>query len=550
MKKLVNREMMQEIDRITKEEFGMPSMVLMERAALKVYEHILELMVEKLGTVKPLEGMEGKAIDSSKKREREESVLVVCGCGNNGGDGVAIARLLHLAGINASLTYLGSFKKATSEMQEQLVIAQNLGVPIITEPTYNEYSIIVDAIFGVGLTRPITGEYEAAIAKINSSKAMVVAVDLPSGINADDGMVMNIAVKADVTVTFGYQKIGLIRYPGCEYAGNVFVEDVGFPDSAYDEMMMNHPNWSQSFTFTKEDLNRLPMRPQHSNKGTFGTVLVVAGSKGMSGACYFSAKAALRMGAGLVKIMTVSDNRQIIQTALPEAVVITYDEEDMKQEHRIDSYRNVIQSADVIIVGPGLGKSQLSEEVLKMVLKHTKVPAIVDADGINLLADWVAKAVKGDDEEEELSEDLLKKRITYLQEILPENVILTPHLKEFSRLIQRDIRKIYKKFIDTVDICSYNKVLIYIIKDSITTVAKGKKRYYNTSGNDGLATGGSGDVLTGMIGGLIAQGLDAYEAACLGVFVHGLTSESYSKQHYSGSMLASDIIEQIGDVLR
>ena len=525
MKRLVNREMMQEIDRITIEEIKIPSMVLMERAALKVYGHILKL-------------------------QDVQKVLVVCGTGNNGADGVATARMLHLAGIKVEIKLLGSLEKASQQMQEQLIIANNLCVPIISEPTYNDYSIIVDAIFGVGIARPITGEYKSVIHKMNSSKAKVVAVDLPSGINADDGSVMNIAVKADLTVTFGYQKIGLIRYPGCDYAGNVYVEDIGFPDCVYDQVMKKHSDWNQAVTFTKEDLSRIPIRPQHSNKGTFGTVLVVAGSNGMSGACYFSAKAALRMGAGLVKIMTVSENRQIIQTALPEAVVITYEEEELKQEEARLSYQKVIESADVIIIGPGLGRSQQSEEVMKLVLKHTKVPTIIDADGINLLAEWVTRGVEIDYNKEEASDELLKKRIAYLNEILPENVILTPHMKEFSRLIHIEIQEIYQKIIDTLDICSYNKMLIYIIKDSITMVAQGNQRYYNTSGNDGLATGGSGDVLTGMIGGLIAQGLDAYEAACLGVFVHGLTSESYSKQQYSGSMIASDIIEQIGTVLK
>lgn len=540
MQRLVNREMMQEIDRITIEEIKIPGMVLMERAGLKVYEHILKLLDSKAGAYQPSES----SVDKTSK------VLVVCGTGNNGADGVATARMLHLLGVEVEIKLLGSLEKATEQMQEQLIIAKNLSVPIITEPTYNDYSIIVDAIFGVGIARPITGDYETVIAKMNSSKAKVVAVDLPSGINADDGSVMNIAVRADVTVTFGYQKVGLIRYPGCEYAGTVFVEDIGFPACVYDQMMQNHFEWNQAITFTKEDLNLIPMRPQHSNKGTFGTVLVVAGSKGISGACYFSAKAALRMGAGLVKIMTVSENRQIIQTALPEAVLITYEEEELKQEESRASYQKVIESADAIIVGPGLGTSQQSKEVMQLVLKHTKVPTIIDADGINILAEWVTRSVKTNYDIEEDSDELLRKRVDYLKEILPESVILTPHMKEFSRLIHKDIQKIYKKFIDTVDICSYNKLLIYVIKDSITTVAQGNQRYYNTSGNDGLATGGSGDVLTGMIGGLIAQGLDPYYAACLGVFVHGLTSESYSKQQYSGSMLASDIIEQLGTVLK
>lgn len=529
MEWLMNREMMQEIDRVTMQEIGIPSMVLMERAALKVTSHV-EAMIQE----------EGHRLGSK--------VLVVCGVGNNGGDGVATARLLHLAGIHTEIFVLGDCEKMTEQMRQQVGIARNLGVPFVQEPSYNDYSIMVDAIFGVGLGRPIQGIYESAIRQMNESQAKIVSVDIPSGVNADDGSILNIAVQADVTVTFGYSKIGLVLYPGSAMAGKVFVEDVGFPSKSYEKARQQHLEWNEYITYTKEDLKRLPIRPRHSHKGTFGTVLVVAGSKGMSGACYFSAKAALRSGAGLVRILTVEENREILQTLLPEAIVLTYS--DILLEENPTYYMNIIESASAIVVGPGLGTAPTSMKILKMVLKYTKVWTVVDADAINLLSELVTRMTKDDDINDESYQGSVQRRLECLSRILPENIILTPHLKEFSRLIQCEVAKINKMFIDTIDICSYNKVLIYVIKDSVTTVVQGRLRYFNQTGNDGLATGGTGDVLTGIIGSLLAQGLLPFEAACLGVLAHGLTSEYYSKAHYSGSMIASDVIEYIGDVFQ
>lgn len=529
MEWLMNREMMQEIDRITMQEIGIPNMVLMERAALKVTGHV-EALIQKEGY------------------HLESKVLVVCGIGNNGGDGVATARLLQLKGIHAEIYVLGNYEKMTEQMRQQVEIAKHLGVPFVQEPSYTDYSIIVDAIFGVGLGRPIHGIYEFVIQQMNESQAKIVSVDLPSGVNADDGSILNLAVQADITVTFGYSKIGLVRYPGSMMAGKVYVEDVGFPSMAYEKAMQQHSDWNEYITYTKEDIKRLPIRPKHSHKGTFGTVLVIAGSKGMSGACYFSAKAALRSGAGLVKVLTVEENREILQTLLPEAIVLTYS--DILLEENLSYYVNIIESASAIVVGPGLGTAPISMKILEIVLKYTKVWTVVDADGINLLSELVTRMMKDVDEKDETDRSLIQKRLECLARILPEKIILTPHLKEFSRLIHCEVTKINKMFIDTIDICSYNKVLIYVIKDSVTTVVCGKLRYFNQTGNDGLATGGTGDVLTGIIGGLLAQGLLPFEAACLGVLAHGLTSESYSKVHYSGSMIASDVIEYIGDVFQ
>lgn len=528
MKRVMNRQMMQEIDRITINEYKVPAVVLMERAALKVAEHVSELY---------------------ETQARGQKILVVCGVGNNGGDGVATARMLFQKGYVVEVQVVGDSVRFSEQMKLQVEIANRLGVPFVNEPSYNEYCIIVDAIFGVGLSRDVGGIYEAAIEAINASDARVVAVDLPSGVNADDGSILHVAVKAEMTVTFGYHKVGLIRYPGCEYAGKVFVEDVGFVSQAYETALKQHKEWMNFITYTKEDLKLIPKRPQHSHKGTFGTVLVVAGSKGMSGACYFSAKAALRSGAGLVKVMTVEENREIIQTSLPEAIVLTYNETKLQDEAECLTYQKAIEDADVVVVGPGLGRNHLSLLVLEIILKFTRTWTILDADGINLLDCIISANCKNQTDDKGSERDRIKRRFDDIKKILPEKIILTPHLKELSRLLKMDVYKINKNFVDIIDICSYNKFLICIIKDSNTTVVQGKICYLNQSGNDALATGGTGDTLAGIISGLLAQGIQPYEAACLGVYTHGLTSELFSIHQYSGSMIASDVIDRIGEVI-
>lgn len=520
---------MQTIDRITIEEYKIPAMVLMERAALKVTEHIEKLM-------------------ENMTNWDEKKILVVCGVGNNGGDGVAAARMLYQKGYQVDVVVIGNMTHFSEQMKIQVEIAKRLSVPFIQNPTYTNYSIIVDSLFGVGLSRNVAGEYETAICNINESKAIVVAVDLPSGVNADDGSILGVAVKADITVTFGYSKVGLIRYPGGLVAGKVLVEDIGFPEQAYELAKERYEEWLEFYTFEKDDFKLLPERKQYSHKGTFGTVLVVAGSKGMSGACYFAAKSAIRSGAGLVKVLTVDENREIIQTALPEAVVLTYTEESLKEEQRKLEYIQAVEDADSIIIGPGLGTNDLSKQILDFTLKYTRTWTILDADGINLLAREI------DQKEAELRSQNIEDysrimwRIEYIGKNIQQKIILTPHLKEFSRLLGVSVSKINKNFVDIMKLCSYNNSLIHIIKDARTTVVQGKKCYINTSGNDGLATGGTGDTLTGIIGGLLAQGIQPMDAACLGVYAHGLTSEVYKENHYSGSMIASDVIDMIQDV--
>ena len=283
MRYAVKAEEMKQIDLYSIEQIGLPSVVLMERAALTVAFNI-----ENIAT-------------------KEGKILVVCGTGNNGGDGIAIARILHQKGYKVDFIILGDMDKLTEESKLQLFIAKNLGMCICSKFLPNEYNIIVDAIFGIGLKKDIEGEYQKVIESMNDSDAYIVSGDVPSGVDATTGKIKNIAVEADLTVTFGENKLGLILFPGSSYAGKVVVEDIGFPKEAFDAISPKY------HYFEKDDLKRIPKRYSYSNKGSYGKVLIIAGSTNMTGAAYLSAKAAYHMGCGLVKVLTSNEGVKLFE---------------------------------------------------------------------------------------------------------------------------------------------------------------------------------------------------------------------------------------------
>jgi ADP-dependent NAD(P)H-hydrate dehydratase / NAD(P)H-hydrate epimerase len=484
--------------------------------------------------------------------DKADRILAVCGPGNNGGDGIAAGRILFLQGYHVAILFIGEEERASEATRIQLERARNLGISFENSNKLPEYNILIDSIFGVGLSREVTGIYESIIYEINQNDNTVYSVDVPSGISSDDGKVLGIAVRADYTITFGHQKLGLILYPGADYAGNTTVADIGFPKEATNFVKPVYTYYDE------EDLNRLPVRNNYSNKGTFGKVLVIAGCKGMSGAAYFSAKAAYRTGAGLVKVLTSKENRSIIQSSLPEALFSAYDEQDSIEQ--AENIMKDINWATVIVLGPGLGLSKMAKRLVDTVLSNTKVPVIVDADAITILAEKLREIGKSDiyslpdstdpAAEQTKAEAIKYERLQTLTTILPDQAILTPHLMELSRLINIPITDITNNLVDTATYCSYNSKLIYAIKDARTIVAMENRKYINVTGNNGMATGGSGDVLTGIIAGLIAQGLGTYEAACLAVFIHGLAGDFAAEEKGTYSMMASDILNSIEKVTR
>ena len=508
----LNSFQMKEIDTFTIEQIGIPSCVLMEKAAMAVVHHV------------------------KKVCSKENKIIAVCGYGNNGGDGIAVARMLHMEGYFVDIIMVGEESRVTKETRQQLKIAENLGVSLLQKVEWEEYTIIIDAIFGIGLTREVTGEFKKIIEEINEAKKTVVSVDIPSGVSADNGTIMGVAVKADITVTFGWQKIGCLVFPGAEYAGTVYVEEIGFATKGNVEL-------SNRFYFDRKPEDLFPIRKQDANKGTYGKVLIIAGSNNMCGAAYFAAKAAYRMGAGLVRIVTAKENREILQSQLPEAILTTYQtKEDILLEQDEKVIKDAISWASVILLGPGLGRSAISTSLVKTIIAECSVPLVIDADGLNMIADMISEQL--------LDKTDVEGRITYLAQLLPKRTIITPHKKELSVLTGIPLENLVNCLIDSSAKCAYNNEIIYVKKDARTIVSFGTLDYINVTGNDGMATAGSGDVLAGMIVGLLAQGTMPFISAILGVYLHGLAGDIASKQKGTRSMIASDILEAIPEVLR
>lgn len=485
---------MKEIDRQTIEEIGIPSLVLMERAALSVVNVI------------------------EKQYPKGQRILCVCGNGNNGADGIAIARILQERGEDSTIFIPVESAHCTEEWKIQLAIAESLKIPIFREsPNWNEYTVLVDAIFGIGLSREVSGRYRSIIEEMNDSKVPIVAVDIPSGICGSTGRLLGVAVQAERTVTFGLRKIGLVRFPGAFYAGEIQVENPGFPKEAIDKCK------TDVYTYTREDLKKLPKRAKDGNKGTFGKVAVIAGTKDMAGAAYFSAMAAYRMGVGLVRICTCEENRNILQMRIPEAVLSTYTKDTVETQ-----VEQVMEWADVIVAGPGIGQSETARTIVYKVLdyveKHPEKPVVLDADGLNLFA-----------------------KIAYPVEQLQGNLILTPHLGEFSRLsgcsiaeLKADLEQKVREYVTKYLVC-------LVCKDARTIVASQKDTgvYINLSGCDGMGTAGAGDVLTGVIAGILAMGMNWKCAAEMGVYFHGLAGEMGAALVGGHSLCASDLLDGI-----
>lgn len=486
MEWIVNAKEMKNCDTNTIEYYGIPSLVLMERAALKTVEFL------------------------ETRHCNLEKVLVVCGTGNNGGDGLAVARMLWLMGHSVEVLVPGDKKKFTKETRSQYDTCLQYHVPMIEQLEAGDYTLVLDALFGIGLTRNLEGEYAELIGKLNKLSGEKIAIDIPSGISADNGSVMGTAFLADATVTFAYRKLGHSFYPGNSYTGELVVADIGIEKHSW---LDKKPGVC---ALEREDLRRLLVRKPEGNKGTFGKVLVVAGSAGMAGAAYFSAKAAYTSGCGLVRIYTAEENRVILQTKLPEAILTTYSK-------RPDAARLIeaLAWADVIVAGPGLGCDENAEAILKNVLKNAAVPVVLDADALNLVARDTA---------------ILLKPHT--------DMVVTPHLGEMSRLNGVSVSYLKENMVTAAEEFAREYNVICVLKDAktVTAVPYGRT-YLNLTGNDGMATGGSGDVLSGVIGGLIAQGIRAEEAAPAGVYWHGLAGEAASEACGRHGVLASDIVE-------
>lgn len=508
MKTVVTGSEMKAIDTYTIQRLGIPSLVLMERAAFSMVCRMKEEIT------------------------RSDRILCVCGAGNNGGDAVAVARILFGQGYAASVYMAGNPEKWTEETKKQIQIARNVGVPEYNELDLTHVRVVVDGLFGIGLSKAVREPYPTMIEKINNwhesgNGRKIWSVDVPSGLSSDTGQVLGCAVRADATVTFGYMKRGMILYPGRDIAGKCFVEDIGFPEKSL-EM-----NPAAGFTCDVQDFKQLPERKNDSNKGTYGKILIVAGSKNMSGAAYFAGRAAYTAGAGLVRILTPEANRMILQSQLPQAMISVWEEMDDA------SLEEVLNWADALVVGPGIGTTCETAENIEKIFRKAHCPVVLDADGLNLLAQhesWYA--------------------------LLEGHTIVTPHMGEMARLTGESIALLKSERAKAAMDYSQKRRLVCVLKDSSTVVSDGGQVYFNSTGNHGMATGGSGDILAGIIGALLGAGRfgtgdgseseyeKLFRAAYMGVYLHGCAGDAAAARFSARGMTSVEIIEGLLEVFK
>lgn len=506
--KAVTAEQMRRIDRATSSDIGIPSIVLMENAAREVCKVC----------VREVSGIE------------EPKAIIFAGKGNNGGDGFALARLLKDRGINCQIVFLFDRNNFSEDAETNYNIALKCGVNIITDFTEavietGRSDIVIDAILGTGISRPVEGIYASVIEMINTYAKKVISIDIPSGVNSDDGRVMGMAVNADITVTFALPKIGMLLYPGASYCGKIEIANISIQPSTISEM-----NIKTAFLDKKDLYNIIPERKKRTNKGSYGRLFIIAGSNDMTGAVALCCKGAFRAGAGLVYACTVQSGINVVQQLVPEAVVMPLSEYGGKV--RFECYKDEIEPkikmASAVAVGPGLGMSDEVREFVKEIITKVDAPLIIDADGLNAITDDPSILLS-----------------------LKHTPVITPHPGEMSRLTGMTVREILD---DTVNLArdfamKYNTVVV--LKDARSVIAAPDGRVIiNITGNPSMATGGSGDVLTGVISSFIAQGIDPFFAAAAGAYIHGLSGDICKDKMGSYGVMSWDIAENIADAIK
>ncbi|ACI20172.1 YjeF family protein [Thermodesulfovibrio yellowstonii DSM 11347] len=496
--KIVTSHEMAEIDKLTIDYYGIPSTVLMERAALSIVKHVLKF--------------------------NPENLIILAGPGNNGGDGIACGRILKNKVKNIKIFQLFPEEKLSEDCKLQLSVAKKFGIPIVVGYPDNDQidkaDLIIDAIFGTGLKREIEGKVAEFIEILNSFKKLTVAVDIPSGVSSDTGEILGAAIKANLTVTFGLPKRGHLLYPGKDYTGELFIEDIGFP-----EELTNNENLKISLIEREFALSLMPPRPKYSHKTRYGHVFVIAGSTGKTGAAMMTAKAALRAGSGLVTMAVPAALKVVFQSKVLEEMILPLPctMNTLSKQALPEIMDFVKEKANSIAFGPGVGVNEDIEIILRELILNSSCPIVIDADGLTVLS----------------------KILNVLKDAHSE-IVLTPHPGELSRLINIPVKDIEKQRIDIAQKVAQELNVIIVLKGVPTVIAEPQGRVYlNTTGNPGMATGGSGDVLTGIIASLIGQGLSPLYASVFGVYIHGLSGDIASRRKGFHGLIAGDIIETL-----
>jgi len=503
--KVCTSAQMRMIDKSASDFGGIPSIVLMENAALACVREITSI-----------EGI--------------KSAAIFCGKGNNGGDGLAIARHLFNSGIEVTV-YLVCGSDFSGDALTNYEILSRMGVKItelndtdLLDLYIKNTDIVIDAIFGTGIHGEITGLCREVIAQINKSSKYILSVDIPSGINADTGEVCGICIHADKTVTFAAYKLGLLLFPGSDFTGEIVPYDISIP-----EYIIKEQNININIADKQLIKSLLPKRRKNSHKGDYGKILIIGGSKGMTGACVMAAEAALRSGAGLITAAVCDELNSIFEVKLTEPMTLPLPSKNGHLDRAcIPILAEHINSYDVCLFGPGLGRSGDIGEILAELLKISEIPMIIDADGLYALS----------------------KTPSMLEECNC-SLILTPHEMEMSRLSGCSVEYISENRLEaSMSYATQNSVTL-ILKGAHTIVTSpGGEQYININGNNGMACGGSGDVLAGMLAAFCASIPDETMAAVFAVYIHGLSGDISAETTGTASLTPTDIINNIGRAMQ
>ena len=516
--KLVTSAEMKDIDSNAIDKYSIPGIVLMENAGLATVNKITQIFGNEL----------------TKKR-----IMIFCGKGNNGGDGMVAARHLINKGVEVKVYLLSSSSEIKGNAAVNLTILQSMGAKIYTIINDKDIhrvgismiyaDLIVDAIFGIGFEGESNGVAARVIKLINESKRLILSVDVPSGLEVDTGKVYGECVNANYTVTFGLPKIGLFMEPGYRYSGKIEVADISLPAK-----LLNSHTLSRELVTKKWVESKLCKRSHNTHKGTYGHVLILGGSPGMTGAVYLAAMGALRSGAGLVTAAIPRSLNIILEQKLTEVMTLPLPEKEkgFLGKDSLELILDMAKKVDTIVIGPGMSVSAEGEALLKELLPQLKIPVILDADGLTLFS------------------KIMMDNREFLKQIQTD-MIFTPHPGEMARLCKIDSQEVQKNrlFIAEDHAKKWNVTLI--LKGSKTIIASPNNRtYLNINGNPGMATAGTGDVLAGMIGAFLAQKLDIETAATVGVFLHGYAGDKAAEQVGEYSLTAMDIIYCLPYALR
>ena len=514
MMKVATAEQMQELDRKSIETYRIPGIVLMENAGKGATE----------------------IISNTFPDIQNKKIAIVAGKGNNGGDGFVIARYLLNRGISVKVYLLADPKVLRGDAETNFQIFQRMKGEVISVPSSKDYQkvkkelekfdLLIDAIFGTGLDAEVRGYYREVIDHLNTLQQPIVAIDIPSGLDANTGKPLGTAIRASLTITFGLPKVGHLLSPGLDYVGEVKLVDIGLPKKLVEEEKI------QTFLLEEEEIRgwlSIPRRPD-THKGDYGHLLVIAGSVGKTGAAAMACEAALRVGAGLVTLAIPKSLNAIMEVKLTEVMTEPLPETP-KQTLSLRGFNSILRLCEnkkAVIIGPGIGTFKETQSLILKLIKTLDLPIILDADGLTALASQPKTFP-------------IKNR----------SLILTPHPGEMARLIRSTAKEVQEDRIGVSRSFSQSHHVHLVLKGHRSLVATPKGEVFiNPTGNPGMASGGTGDVLTGMIGGLICQGFDILQSLQIAVYLHGLAGDDMAQELGEKSLIATDIIKKIPALLQ